>query len=67
MAMALPSSASPFLSSTQKQAYFTLSRKSLHRFVTLSTLSDDLFLAAKHTVRLFLVYPFQDFAKRSQL
>ncbi|XP_055803807.1 probable ribose-5-phosphate isomerase 4, chloroplastic [Solanum dulcamara] len=52
MAMALPSSASPFLSSTQKQAYFTSSRKSLHRFVTLSTLSesDDLFLAAKHTV-----------------
>lgn len=55
MAMALPSSKSPFLSSssssTKKQAYnFTSSRKSLHRFVTRSTLSDDLFLAAKHTV-----------------
>ncbi|KAH0717625.1 hypothetical protein KY285_013656 [Solanum tuberosum] len=54
MAMALPSSKSPFISSsssTKKQAYnFTSSRKSLHRFVTRSTLSDDLFLAAKHTV-----------------
>ncbi|KAL3376778.1 hypothetical protein AABB24_003283 [Solanum stoloniferum] len=54
MAMALPSSKSPFLSSsssTKKQAYnFTSSRKSLHRFVIRSTLSDDLFLAAKHTV-----------------
>lgn len=61
--MALPSSASPFLSSTQNKAYFTSSRKPLHRFVTRSTLSDDLFLAAKHAVRLFLVFPFQDFAK----
>ncbi|KAK6797126.1 hypothetical protein RDI58_004828 [Solanum bulbocastanum] len=53
MAMALPSSTSPFIfsSTNQKQAYnFTSSSKSLHRFVTRSTLSDDLFLAAKHTV-----------------
>lgn len=56
MALTLPSSAaSPFLSSSsaQKQACFTSSRKSLHRFVTRSTLSDPsgvLFLAAKHTV-----------------
>lgn len=56
MALTLPSSAaSPFLSSssTKKQAYFTSSRKSLHRFVTRSTLSDPsggLFLAAKHAV-----------------
>ncbi|KAM3250926.1 putative ribose-5-phosphate isomerase 4, chloroplastic [Capsicum chacoense] len=57
MALALPSSASSFLSSssstTQKQAYFTSSRKSLHRFVIRSTLSDPsaaLFLASKHAV-----------------
>lgn len=54
MAMALPSSASPFLSSTQNKAYFTSSRKPLHRFVTRSTLSDDLFLAAKHAVNSYV-------------
>ncbi|KAK4347433.1 hypothetical protein RND71_033772 [Anisodus tanguticus] len=53
MAMAL-AWVSPILSSStlqsRKQAHFRSSRKSIQRFVTRSSLSDGLFLAAKHAV-----------------